>query len=130
MKFTKIIITVLLIAPVGGVVFYYNRPAPLAVIVAQVNRGKIESTVVNSRAGTVKACRRSRLSPAIGGQIATWPVAEGMAVKKGDLLMSLWNDDLRAQVQLTESEYEAVKSTIEATCLQAGLMSLVTFSPT
>jgi HlyD family secretion protein len=77
--------------------------------------------VVNTRAGSVKACRRAALSPAVGGQIATWPVDEGMKVKKGDLLLSLWNEDLQAQLDLAQSEAEAAQANSQATCLQAKI---------
>lgn len=77
--------------------------------------------MVNTRAGTVKVCRRAGLSPAVGGQIAAWPVSEGMKVKKGDLLLALWNDDLRAQLKLAQSEADAARSNAEASCLQADI---------
>ncbi|MFZ5760183.1 MAG: efflux RND transporter periplasmic adaptor subunit [Thermodesulfobacteriota bacterium] len=98
-----------------------KRPRPLSVTTVRAERGMIEATVVNTRAGTVKVCRRAGLSPSVGGQIATWPVSEGMTVKKGDLLLALWNDDLRAQLDLAESDAEAAKANAEGACLQADI---------
>lgn len=122
MKHSQSILILLLIATViAAGVFFYTRPKPIHVRVTQVERGAIESTVVNTRAGTVKACRRAGLSPAVGGQIDTWPVSEGMKVKKGDLLLSLWNDDLQAQLKLAESEAKAAQANSVATCLQADI---------
>jgi HlyD family secretion protein len=40
-------------------------------------------------------------------------------VKKDQLLVELWNDDLVAQVQYAESEYKASQSRARAACLQA-----------
>ena len=43
-------------------------PPPIAVQTQAVERGRVELTVSNSRAGTVKARRRAKLSPEIGGR--------------------------------------------------------------
>jgi len=51
-------------------------PAPVPVDVATVERGTVESTVTNSRAGTVKARRRAKLSPQEGGRVIALLVAE------------------------------------------------------
>jgi HlyD family secretion protein len=121
-KWIKRLLVLLIVALVLTVALYYLlRPKPIAVSVKRVDRGTIESTVVNTRAGTVKACRGAQLSPAVGGQIAEWPVREGMMVKKGDLLLSLWNLDLKAQLALTKSEARAAKARAEAACLQADI---------
>ena len=42
-------------------------PEPILVSVIQVERGRVEETMTNSRAGTVKARQRANLSPEIGG---------------------------------------------------------------
>ncbi len=107
----------MLIALAGwGAYRYLDRPKPIPVVVAVVDRGLVESTVVNTRAGTVKTCRRARLSPMVGGIIARWPVREGMRVKKGDLLLALWNDDLAARRTLTEREIDAAEAEADAAC--------------
>jgi HlyD family secretion protein len=62
-----------------------------------VDRGKVEATVVNTRAGTVEACQRTKLSTIMGGRIEYLGVKEGDKVKKGQLLLKLWNDDQKAQ---------------------------------
>jgi HlyD family secretion protein len=105
----------------GGGVYYLTRPDPVTVVVKTVTRGLIESTVVNTKAGTVKACRRALLAPAIGGQIARLAVHEGMTVQEGMLLLSLWNDDLQAEVLLRESEIIAARERAEASCLNADV---------
>ena len=98
-----------------------SRPEPISVTVTTVERGDVESTVANTRAGTVKACRRAGLSPAIGGQITQLPVKEGDRVAAGELLLSLWHDDLEAQLELAEQEAKAAKAKAEATCIQADI---------
>ena len=75
--------------------------------------------MANTRADTVKACRRAKLSPSIGGQIALLPVKEGDRVKEGDLLLELWNKDLDAQVLLAEREVIATRARAQSACSRA-----------
>lgn len=100
-------------------VWYLGRPRPVAVQVAEVARGPVALTVSNTRAGTVKACRRARLSPAMGGQIARLTVREGQPVAAGTLLLELWNEDLRAELAHAEREAAASRARRDATCLRA-----------
>src|SRR5690349_4594453 len=86
------------IAALAALLYFYNRPQPLAVQTATVERGAVVETVVNTRAGTVKACRRARLAPPLGGQISQLPFKKGDAVHTGQLLLELWNQDLQAQL--------------------------------
>ena len=44
---------------------YYMAPEPIAVVLAPVERGEVQATVSNTRAGTVKACRRAQPPDAI-----------------------------------------------------------------
>ena len=97
------IIFLLLAAAVGMAIWYSTRAKPVEVVVKAVERGVVERTVANTRAGTVKACRRAKLSPSVGGQIAKLPIHEGDRVKAGDLLLELWNEDLTAQLKLAAS---------------------------
>ena len=53
--------------------FYVLTPDPIPVSVVPVERGRVEETVTNSRAGTVKARQRAKLSPEIGGRVAEIP---------------------------------------------------------
>jgi len=89
------------------------------VILGTAERGDIESTVVNTRAGTLKACRRALLAPPIGGQIDNMPVKKGMQVKTGDTLLTLWNKDIEAEVVLSRKEVKAAKMNADAACLEA-----------
>jgi HlyD family secretion protein len=98
---------------------YLREPQPVAVKVQAAGLGVVEETVSNTRAGTVEACRRARLAPSVGGQIATLAVREGQRVKQGDLLLELWNRDLDAHVSLAEREAEAGEAKARAACLNA-----------
>ncbi len=93
----------------------------LEVRVAEVSRGEIRKTVLNTRAGTVDACRRARMSPASAGQIANLPVDEGDAVSKGQVLLEIWNEDLKSEIELAERNRVAEKSRAEESCTRADL---------
>ncbi len=117
----SIIIFIIIIIAISGGVFWFTKPKPVKILIKPIDRGRIESTVANTRAGTVKACRRALLAPAVGGLILQLPVREGQKVKSGDLLLSLWNKDLQAEKDLSKSEAEAAKARAEAACLQADI---------
>ncbi|VAW79983.1 Probable Co/Zn/Cd efflux system membrane fusion protein [hydrothermal vent metagenome] len=111
----------LFIAVTTATVMYLARPKPVAVIVATVARGTVEDTTANTRAGTVKACQRAGISPSIGGQIAHLPVKVGDKVKAGDVLLELWNDDLKSRVTLATSEAQARKALARQACVRADV---------
>ena len=113
------LIVLIIIAAIGLWVWRATRPKPVRVVVKEVTRGAVAQTVANTRAGTIKACRRAKLSPSTGGQIANLPIKEGDSVKEGQLLLELWNDDLKAQAMLAEREVTAARSRARAACLKA-----------
>ncbi|WP_419176018.1 efflux RND transporter periplasmic adaptor subunit [Desulfosediminicola sp.] len=116
----KWLILLVLLTLVAGGIWYKTRPKPIEILVAPVERGLVAKTVANTRAGTVKACRRAKLSPSIGGQIALLPIREGDQVKAGELLLEIWNEDLKAQLALAGREVEVAQANANATCFSAG----------
>lgn len=115
----RVSLIVLLLALFGGWAWWATRTKPIAVTVVAVEKGTVEKTVANTRAGTVQACRRAKLSPSAGGQIAQLPVKEGDAVKQGQLLLELWNKDLTAQLALSRQEATSATATARARCIEA-----------
>ena len=115
------VIAVILLAGAGALIWLYTRPEPIEVVVKAVERGMVERTVANTRAGTVKAYRRAKLSPSIGGQIAKLPIREGDTVKAGALLLELWNEDLLAETRLVQREAETAQAHARAACLKADV---------
>lgn len=105
---------------VAALAWWLTRSKPVTVSVATLARGTVESVVANTRAGTVTACRRSKLSPAMGGQIERLPVKKGDQVHKGQVLLELWNDDLKAQLQLARDEARAATAQQRSACLEAA----------
>lgn len=116
-------IILLLVVLAGVFVWYKMRPKEIEVTVAQVSRGTVEKIVANTRAGTLKACRKANLSPATGGQISVLTVDEGDVVKEGQLLLELWNNDLKAQAALADKEIKASTAKAAASRLQAEIAS-------
>ncbi|MEJ2213337.1 MAG: efflux RND transporter periplasmic adaptor subunit [Gammaproteobacteria bacterium] len=117
--YKRVFWVVLLIVLAIAFYTYSSRQKPVNIQVSKVTIGVIEDTVANTRAGTVKACRRAQLAPATGGQIDSLPVREGDLVKQGAILLALWNDDLQAQVKLARSESDAAVDHAESICVQA-----------
>jgi HlyD family secretion protein len=104
---------------VGGF-FWTTRTKPVVVVLKAVDRGNVESTVVNTRAGTVEACQRTKLSTIMGGRIEFLGVKEGDKVKKGQLLMKLWNDDQKAQQTLAEAQRAMAAQRVKEVCTTAA----------
>jgi len=117
----RLIIIAVLLAIGAGLGWYWSQPKPVVVRLQAVERGSVQSSVANTRAGTVKACRRSRITPAIGGIITGLPAKDGATVKKGDLLLELWNHDLVAQVELAQRETEANRARATEACVVADV---------
>ncbi len=116
---TRALVVLAIVAAGVFLVRYFTKPQPVAVVLAAVERGEVQATVSNTRAGTVKACRRSKLAPATGGQVARLSVREGDRVEDGQILMIIWNDDLEARVQLAQSEELAASARVQEACLNA-----------
>lgn len=98
---------------------HFTMPKPVAVRVAEITEGRVEATVANTRAGTVKACRRAKLAPQGGGQIARLLVHEGDRVKAGQVLLELWNSDLAAQKQLAQEQIRTAQARRQEACAAA-----------
>lgn len=110
-------LAVLLLLAVAA--WYFTRPEPVRVQLVKAERGMVEATVSNTRAGTVKACRRAKLAPPVGGQIAHLLVKKGERVKAGQALLELWNDDLHAQARLAEQQLATTTTRIDEICTVA-----------
>jgi HlyD family secretion protein len=121
-KFPRgLVATVVVLGLAAAGVLYATRKQPPHVLVHTVARGTVEATVANTRAGTVNARRRAKLAPGQGGQVATLHVKEGDRVTAGQVLMELWNADLKAQRTLAESEVLRAKAQADEALLRAEL---------
>jgi HlyD family secretion protein len=117
----NIVLAILVVAVLAVAGAWIARPKPVKVVVAPVTRGTVVSSVANTRAGTVDACNRARLAPPVGGQIARLPVREGDVVSKDQVLLELWNQDLRAQLALQQRDRVAAQARVREACVTADV---------
>ena len=82
-RYRKIAVLALVVIAAGVAIGYLTRSKPISVVLQKVERGTVEASVSNTRAGTVNACRRAKMSPPAGGQIAKLLVKKGQRVSQG-----------------------------------------------
>jgi HlyD family secretion protein len=92
-------------------------PDPLEVRVLAVERGLVEATVSNSKAGTVEARRRSRIAAEIGGRVVEIGHREGAHVKAGDALVRLADVSHVTKLELARHGVSVSESRREDACL-------------
>jgi len=114
------VIALIVVAAIVAAAAWLGRGKAVPVVVAEIARGKVESTVANTRAGTVEACQRTKLSTISGGRIEVLAVKEGDRVKKGQVLMKLWNDDQQAQQTLAQAQLETTRKRANEACTTAS----------
>ena len=115
-KNTKIILALAVVA----VVIYFvmgSEQDPIKVSAVHPEIRIVEQTVSNTRAGTIDACRRSKMSPAIGGQIAFLHVKEGDLLQKDQVLIELWNKESKARVKETKARVQVSERSAQQVCI-------------
>jgi HlyD family secretion protein len=113
----------LVLAALAAVIVFFRlvvfRPEPVPVSVYTVDRGRVEDTVVNSRAGTVESRLRAKMSPSLAGRVTAIPVKKGTRVKRGQVLLQLDDSEYRAQVTLAARSRDATAAAAKEACLGA-----------
>jgi HlyD family secretion protein len=117
----KKLIVIMCLTAIAAIFLFNKRPKLIDVEIVRIDKGEVRATVSNTRVGTVKACRRAFLAPATGGQVAKLHVREGDSVKQHQLLLEVWNKDLKAQVKLQEFQIKANQATAEQVCQLAAV---------
>lgn len=92
---------------------------PIEVQLTEAAIGDVESTVTNSRAGTLRARHRATLSTSVGGRVIELPFAEGDRVAQGDLLLRLSSGVATASLELGERRVASAEARLAETCLVA-----------
>ena len=115
------ILAVAVLAAGAAFAWKATRPAPVAVVLATAEPGRVETTVANTRAGSVSACRRAKLATPLGGRIEKLTVREGDRVKKGQLLIELWNDDLLARERVSREQLNTARTRQREACVLADI---------
>ncbi len=118
----RLLLTALvLIAVVALVAWWSLVPERVPVRVVPVARGTVERTATNSRAGTVEARLRAKISPDQGGRVAELPHRRGDRVQRGEVLLRL-DDALECgQVAVARRDLAASAAESERGCLVASL---------
>ena len=96
------------------------KSSPVPVTVYRVDLGRVEDTVVNSRAGTVESRLRAKMSPSIAGLVVRIPVTKGERVEKGQVLLVLDDSEYRAQLELAARSRDAFGAVATEACLVAA----------
>jgi HlyD family secretion protein len=118
-RYTKFaIMAIVVVALIAGIAFL-TRSKPLPVILKTVDRGNVEASVSNTRAGTVKPCRRAKLAPPAGGQISKLRVKKGDRVVAGQVLLELWDEDMHAQEKLSRDQLATAELRVREVCSMA-----------
>jgi len=97
------------------------RAKPIPVTVSRVDRGHVEESVTNSRAGTVKSRHRATLGPEIGGRVEKLFVKKGDRVSVGSPLLKVADGDLRAGSELQSRSLDAARAAERESCEAAAL---------
>lgn len=118
--FIPIPVVVVIAFVVLGVALRYTvfAPDPIEVQVEPVARGLVESTVTNSKAGTVEARRRSRIASEIGGRVIAITHREGARVVAGEALVKLSRVSHAAQLELAIQGVAVAAAGFEDACLR------------
>ncbi|MCX6132562.1 MAG: efflux RND transporter periplasmic adaptor subunit [Ignavibacteriales bacterium] len=64
-------------------------------------------------AGTVKASEDANLSPEEGGVVKEWKASKGQSVKKGDLIITLRDEVIKAGYDATNAQYKMAELNLE-----------------
>jgi HlyD family secretion protein len=113
----RIAVLVILVLAVFALRATVLRPKPIEVQAQPAARGRVEQTVTNTRAGTVKARRRAQLAPEVGGRVIAITHREGERVKAGEVLMRLDASLTEAQVTLSRRDLQAIEAQRQQACL-------------
>jgi HlyD family secretion protein len=112
----RVVLLLIAVSLAAGAVWYATRPKPVSVVVAQATIGRVETTVANTRAGSIMACRRAKLAPPAGGRIERINVREGDRVRAGQVLLTLWSDDLTARERVSREQLQTARAHVREVC--------------
>jgi HlyD family secretion protein len=113
------LLLVLALALAWALVTYALREDPVAVVIAPVERGTVEETAANTRAGSVVARRRAKLSTGTSGIVVALCVERGDRVSAGAELLRLADATESALLLQAERSHAFAEARHERTCLAA-----------
>jgi HlyD family secretion protein len=109
----------LILAGIAAVALRFTafRPEAVLVKVVSVERAAVESTVTNSKAGTIRARRRAKLSAEVGGRIVGITKREGEWVEKGEVIIRLNDATPQAQLRLAQESLRVARAARHEACV-------------
>jgi HlyD family secretion protein len=104
---------------VAALLFFFTvyRDEPIAVRVVPVERAVVEATITNSKAGTIRARRRARLSAEVGARIVAIAKREGEWVKDGEVILRMNDSSPRAQLRLSRESLRVAEAARREACI-------------
>ena len=115
----RIILVAGMVALAVGVRSWLFEPEPVIVKVVRAEIGRVEETITNSRAGTVKARQRGHLSAEVGGRVIALPFDKGDIVNTGDVLLRLNDASERAKLERAKRDLVVMRAERNRSCLAA-----------
>jgi len=115
----RILLALLAVALLALAARRWLAPETVTVRAVAVERGVVERTATNTRAGTVEARQRAKLSPDQGGRVAAVPHRKGDMVHAGDVVLRLDDSLERGQVDLARRQLAAASAERERVCVAA-----------
>jgi RND family efflux transporter MFP subunit len=109
-----VIVVIFVLLLVGGAAWWLSQPKSLevqTVLARQAANNSGERTVLNA-SGYVTARRAATVSSKVTGKVIEVLVEEGMKVKEGQILARLDDVNVKASLQLAESQVESAKSAL------------------
>ena len=110
-----------LLIPIGiaAVVVWWAflRSDPIPVRVATVDRANVDSSITNSKAGTIKARRRAQLSAEVGGRVVATVKRTGELVKRDEVIVRLNDATPLAQLKLAQESLRVAEAARRQSCI-------------
>lgn len=92
-------------------------PERIQVSAVRVEAGRVESTLANTKAGTIRARLRARMAPETGGRVVEVARREGDRVEEGAVILRLNDATQRAQLELARQTLGAAEALAREACI-------------
>jgi HlyD family secretion protein len=92
-------------------------PEAIPVKAVRLELGPVQSTITNTKAGTIRARLRAELSPEVGGRVVEIGYREGDRVEGGAELLRLNDATQRAQLLLAQENLRAAEASRPVACI-------------
>lgn len=118
-SWSRLAIVAALIALGVGLRLTVFAPNSVPVHTVTAKKGRVEETITNSRAGTVKARRRAKLAPETGGRVVALPHRRGTRVRRGEVLLRIEDSLQQAQLKVAAGDLATARAQRDQACFNA-----------